>query len=84
MQDVRQATEHTVEVGRKKIAEQRERIARQRMLVERLQANGEHGALSHQASALLTELVKTLDAMLASQRAAEQRLVQEAEALDER
>ena len=65
-----------VELGRRHIADQRQRIERQRTLVETLDRDGHGEAVVRNAREHLGEMLKMLESMLSTQRAAVERAEQ--------
>lgn len=75
--------ERTAQRVPKRIAEQRERIERQRALIVQLEADGHTGAILLQARDLLKTMLEMLEQILTEQRNAEARSRQ-VEPLDEK
>jgi hypothetical protein len=68
------STEDALALSKRHVAEQRNRIARQRELVAMLEADGSSGVIMHRARQLLREMIETLGRMLAEQRGLQFRL----------
>ncbi len=64
---LQRAAERTFERGRTHVTEQLKRIARQRELIARLEADGHCGEVLREARELLKSMVELLDQMLADQ-----------------
>ena len=64
---LQRAAGRTFERGRTHVTEQLKRIARQRELIARLEADGHCGEILREARELLKSMVELLDQMLADQ-----------------
>ena len=69
-----EAAKHTVEIGKKHVLHQQQRIARHNELIAKLERDG-HRDLIAEALRLLAEMKQTLAEMEAHQAAAQERLV---------
>ena len=71
-----EAAERTVNLAKRHIDDQRNRIARQRELAADLERDGHGSSVIESARALLREMLGVLQRMTAEQRAAQKRLHQ--------
>ncbi len=70
-----EAAKHTVEMGKKHVLDQQQRIARQNELIAKLERGGHRDSIA-EALRLLTEMQETLAEMEAHLAAAHERLAQ--------